>query len=340
MSLAATTVVKGAKFGVKVLGFHKQAILSQQWSRDEQQCDGVARHCQHGDCSITRDQGARYPRERVKAREGTGIVARNISPFSYFHRRAPTALFSGPWPADPEPSIHEWRSATPRGGHQKRRQSWHGANHSFSPCLFSPCSSLIFCKMSGVEKQEVRPEEEHEEEHEDDDVEEEEGAGGAGSKANRAEKKARKAIAKLGLKPVPGALKVIVKKQKQILFVVNSPDVYKNASGDSYVIFGEAKVEDPSASEAARRAASFGGMGGMGGGADMAAMMKAMGGAEGEEGAEAADSGAADSGASAGGVEEKDIKLVMDQANCKREDAIKALKKNNSDIVSASEFWC
>ena len=36
-----------------------------------------------------------------------------------------------------------------------------------------------------------------------------------------------------------------------------------------------------------------------------------------------------------GGVEEKDIKLVMDQANITRGKAVKALKNNANDIVNA-----
>ena len=35
------------------------------------------------------------------------------------------------------------------------------------------------------------------------------------------------------------------------------------------------------------------------------------------------------------GVEDKDIDLVIQQANCNRNKAIKALKKNNGDIVNA-----
>mmetsp|Transcript_14660 Transcript_14660/g.15920 ORF Transcript_14660/g.15920 Transcript_14660/m.15920 type:complete len:82 (+) Transcript_14660:83-328(+) len=39
-------------------------------------------------------------------------------------------------------------------------------------------------------------------------------------KQNRAEKKSRKAVQKLGMKPVPGITRVTVKKSKNILFVV------------------------------------------------------------------------------------------------------------------------
>ena len=53
----------------------------------------------------------------------------------------------------------------------------------------------------------------------DDDDDEDDaagGAGGAGGKQNRSEKKARKALLKLGLKPVTQVSKVTVKKSKQV----------------------------------------------------------------------------------------------------------------------------
>ena len=68
-----------------------------------------------------------------------------------------------------------------------------------------------------------------------------------GSKQSRSEKKSRKAILKLGLKPVPNVSRVTIKKSKNILFVVAKPDVYKHPNSDTHVIFGEAKIEDLSA---------------------------------------------------------------------------------------------
>lgn len=67
------------------------------------------------------------------------------------------------------------------------------------------------------------------------------------SKQNRNEKKARKAVQKLGMKPVPSIVRVTVKKSKNILFVISKPDVHKSPSSNTYVIFGEAKIEDLSA---------------------------------------------------------------------------------------------
>lgn len=50
--------------------------------------------------------------------------------------------------------------------------------------------------------------------------EEEGGDEGDKGKQNRAEKKARKAMQKLGMKTVPGVSRVTVKKSKNILFVI------------------------------------------------------------------------------------------------------------------------
>lgn len=62
------------------------------------------------------------------------------------------------------------------------------------------------------------------------------------SKQSRSEKKARKAMSKLGLKAITGVSRVTIRKSKNILFVINKPDIYKNPTSDTYVVFGEAKV--------------------------------------------------------------------------------------------------
>merc|ERR1712108_23138 len=71
-------------------------------------------------------------------------------------------------------------------------------------------------------------------------------AGDDASKArqSRSEKKARKAMSKLGLKQVQGVSRVTIRKSKNILFVISRPDVYKSPASDTYIVFGEAKIED------------------------------------------------------------------------------------------------
>merc|ERR1711988_60778 len=72
------------------------------------------------------------------------------------------------------------------------------------------------------------------------------------AKQSRSEKKSRKAMQKLGMKPVAGIIRVTVKKSKNILFVIKEPDVFKTSSdtpksAQTYVVFGKAEIEDLSA---------------------------------------------------------------------------------------------
>merc|ERR1712190_370048 len=81
------------------------------------------------------------------------------------------------------------------------------------------------------------------------------------SKQHGAEKKSRKAVQKLGMKPVPNIVRVTVKKSKNILFVISRPDVHKAPNSDTYIVFGEAKIEDLSAAAQASAAQQFSGTG-------------------------------------------------------------------------------
>ena len=64
------------------------------------------------------------------------------------------------------------------------------------------------------------------------------------AKQSQSEKKARKAMSKLGLRQVTGVTRVTIRKSKNILFVITKPDVYKSPASDTYIVFGEAKIED------------------------------------------------------------------------------------------------
>jgi nascent polypeptide-associated complex subunit alpha len=124
---------------------------------------------------------------------------------------------------------------------------------------------------------------------------------------------------KLGMKPVPGVMRVTIKKSKNILFVVSKPDVFKSPNSDTHVIFGEAKIEDLSAASQAAAAEQFKS-------ADMPSLEPAAAATIEEE-----DEGEIDET----GVEPKDIELVMTQAGVSRGKAVNALKSNDGDIVSA-----
>merc|ERR1712185_590591 len=154
-----------------------------------------------------------------------------------------------------------------------------------------------------------------------------EGAGGAddkekgGGKQNRSEKKSRKAVQKLGMKPVPGIVRVTVKKSKNILFVISNPDVHKSPSSDTYIVFGEAKIEDLSAQAQASAAQQFTN--------SPEASDDAVKDKETEPVVEEVEEGDVDEE----GIEPKDIDLVVSQVQCSRAKAVAALRANNNDIV-------
>lgn len=145
-----------------------------------------------------------------------------------------------------------------------------------------------------------------------------------GNKQTRQEKKARKSIAKLGLKPIPGVTRVAIRKTKSMLFVINKPEVFKNPTSDTYVVFGEAKIEDLTQQAQMAAAEKFKQ-------AQAAAPIPAKQPEPIIEEEEEEDDAEVD----ATGLEEKDIELVTQQASCSRQKAIKALKSHKGDIVNA-----
>jgi len=143
------------------------------------------------------------------------------------------------------------------------------------------------------------------------------------AKQSRSEKKARKAMLRLGLKTVTGVTRVTIRKSKNILFVINKPDVYKSPAGDTHIVFGEAKIEDLSQQAQVQAAEKF----------KEPEPVKTDISDSKTEPAEAEEDD--DEEVDATGIEEKDIELVCQQSNVSRNKAIKALRANDNDIVNA-----
>eukprot|EP00578_Thalassiosira_sp_NH16_P017187 CAMPEP_0181107150 /NCGR_PEP_ID=MMETSP1071-20121207/16925_1 /TAXON_ID=35127 /ORGANISM="Thalassiosira sp., Strain NH16" /LENGTH=198 /DNA_ID=CAMNT_0023190631 /DNA_START=90 /DNA_END=686 /DNA_ORIENTATION=- len=165
---------------------------------------------------------------------------------------------------------------------------------------------------------------------------EEAGAGAAAQPAqaeqaihNRAEKKSRKAMQKLGMRPIPGVVRMSVKKSNQVLFVITQPDVYKSPNADTYVIFGEAKTEDSGQMAAAAAQAAQAQQAAAAAAAQQAPAAASL------EPVSEEPVGEEPAPAEEEGVESKDIELVMSQAGCSRAKAVKALKENDNDLVNA-----
>ncbi|KAL3524478.1 hypothetical protein ACH5RR_017312 [Cinchona calisaya] len=187
-------------------------------------------------------------------------------------------------------------------------------------------------KLQGDEPlvEDVKDEDDHEDDADDSDDEDddkEDGAQGANesSKQSRSEKKSRKAMLKLGMKPVPGVSRVTIKRTKNILFFISKPDVFKSPNSETYVIFGEAKIEDLSSQLQTQAAQQF----------RMPDMGSVMAKPDISDSAAAVQADEEDEEIDETGVEARDIDLVMTQAGVSKSKAVKALKTHNGDIVSA-----
>ncbi|KAI8029340.1 Nascent polypeptide-associated complex subunit alpha-like protein 2 [Camellia lanceoleosa] len=178
--------------------------------------------------------------------------------------------------------------------------------------------------------EDVKEEDEHDDDddpEDSDDDNKEDGALGANesSKQSRSEKKSRKAMLKLGMKSVTGVSRVTIKRTKNILFFISKPDVFKSLNSETYVIFGEAKIEDLSSQLQTEAAQQFR-MPDLGSVMAKSDISAAAAGAQADEEEDEIDET---------GVEPRDVDLVMTQAGVSRSKAVKALKTHNGDILSA-----
>ncbi|XP_042043336.1 nascent polypeptide-associated complex subunit alpha-like protein 2 [Salvia splendens] len=179
--------------------------------------------------------------------------------------------------------------------------------------------------------EDVKEDEEHDDDMDDTDDEDDDkddeilGGGSEGSKQSRSEKKSRKAMLKLGMKAVLGVSRVTIKRTKNILFIISKPDVFKSPNSETYIIFGEAKIEDLSSQLQAQAAQQFRVP-------DISSVT-----AKPELSASAASDQVDEDEEEVDetGVEPRDIDLIMTQAGVSRTKAVKALKTHSGDIVSA-----
>lgn len=158
-------------------------------------------------------------------------------------------------------------------------------------------------------------------------------AGIAPRTMNRSEKKARKALLKLGLKPLTNVYRVTMRKGKNHIFAIANAEVFKSPFGDnSYIVFGIPQLENNGLAQAL---------------AGMAQQQQQQGSSsygqqteeelpeasklkieEDEEGKEESEEPLPE------GLDEKDVRIVMEQAKVSRTEAIANLKKHNFDIVN------
>ena len=141
------------------------------------------------------------------------------------------------------------------------------------------------------------------------------------------------------MKPFPGIVSVKVKKGKgvcsflsrvvslltsqQVLFVVNNPEVFKNPGSDNtYVIFGEAKVEQDNVNQAL---------------ADNLAQFKPSELANDDDIPDLVPTTETTASTTESTLADIDnlAQLVIDQTSCSKAAAVKALNETNGDVVAA-----
>lgn len=159
------------------------------------------------------------------------------------------------------------------------------------------------------------------------------------------EKKARELIKKLNLKQIKGITRVTFKQRGNLIYAIDQPDVFRSAAG-TYVVFGEAKVDDmnkriaeaqqqQAQQEALAKAAGEAGEAGEAEAEDKsqesitADLERASLANKVEE--EEADDGEVDES----GLDAKDIDIIVEQTQVSRGKAVKALRKHDGDMVNA-----
>ena len=133
---------------------------------------------------------------------------------------------------------------------------------------------------------------------------------------------------KLGMKQFPGITRVTLRKRDGYIFVINEPEVLRAADGgNSYVCFGEIKIDDPNArlqQAEAKRFAEQNAAQAMKAGGDKAASKE-----------EPKTKGDDEAPADEEGVTTDHINMVMEHTGCTRNEAIGALKESNNDMINA-----
>lgn len=160
----------------------------------------------------------------------------------------------------------------------------------------------------------------HDHENEQDDHEGDDAQG-----SNRGEKKFRKAMSKMGLKPVTGINRVTIKKGKAFVISIDDPDVWKSpGSENAYIIFGKPNMD---------------GLGGSAGQSEVNQFQSPVNPEGAQQAAQQVGSEQAQdvSGeeVSEEGLSADNIKMVMEYTKCTKTEAIKALRETNDDSVNA-----
>ena len=153
-------------------------------------------------------------------------------------------------------------------------------------------------------------------------------------KMSRGEKKFKKAMMRMGLKPLEGFTRATIKTGKSMLLYIDNPFVMNSGTNEhNYLIFGEAKIFDFKSALSKEKMAQFN---------------KGRSPAEGkvpetvveetEEDKEETKEEVPEEEIDESKYSEEDIKSIMDYSKCDKQAALKALAKANGDVIDAISY--
>lgn len=116
-------------------------------------------------------------------------------------------------------------------------------------------------------------------------------------------------------------MRAAFKRDENVCFYVQSPDVYKSKHSDIYVVFGVVRIDDMSQNNVLQQAAAQ----------KFQAPEEPAAETKEEAPAEAVEEEAVDET----GLNPDDITFVMEQTKCTRAAAVKALRENDNDMINA-----
>lgn len=136
-------------------------------------------------------------------------------------------------------------------------------------------------------------------------------------KVSKGEKKFKKAMSKMGMKPVDGITRVTLKTSKNFILYIDGPEVMKAPGAEeSYIVFGEARFLDFTKNAAASQLDKF----------------KT---AQDATPVEGGDANAEGNTTEATEIPEETIDTLIEYTSCTKEQAVEALTKTGGDLVEA-----
>ena len=142
--------------------------------------------------------------------------------------------------------------------------------------------------------------------------------------SGKSEKKVRKALSKLGMVKMEGVNRVTMKQKDNYILIVKDPEVFTSPqNSNTFIIFGELTFDDPDkkmSQEAIEQMKKEG------------EKLKTVTEKPAEQKVEVVSE---EGEVSEEGLDQEAIETVMNEGNCTRQQAVKALKAHNGDPVEA-----